>query len=584
MALVLKDRVKETTSTTGTGTLTLNGAATGYQAFSVIGDGNTTYYTITDGTDWEVGVGTYTASGTTLSRDTILDSSNSGSAVDWGAGDKDVFCTYPAGKSTNQDDDSANVTVQSLSLYNPSNNPLAATTISTINPGLKAAAFVPLIGSYSDNNITGYAGYGWAYTYNGSGEITGMVQTYTWGFGYFSLRIYTFATPNDFSSAMTITLQNLSHPYPFGAAGIFPGFSPDGTKFFISNNYNYYFMEYDLGTPYDITTVSGSYASSTYIGIPASFMPRWAWITPRQVIYGTNGASTFYILNLSADYTLSSGVSYSSPTISLGFSVYSSPRYCFSPDGLTLYGSSYSLGTVGTSGYPTLWKISLSNPYDVYSPAGDWTKVYLSQLTYGSGTTTPYGLVAHPTDGQLYFYSSALDSSQQYGWGKIQFDYYAKQIETDADFVSIKTGKLGVNLDNALYPPTSIPANPQTAIDVVGTIRGESYQINSASMVVVTPDMGNHISITALTTTLYIYAPNSLSGFKDGQKITFRIQGGSSTSQNVYFYSGFTKANVAIPSISPATTGTSYAIYYFGCIANKSDNYVFEVVGYSASA
>ena len=99
MALVLKDRVKETTTTTGTGTLTLAGAVTGFQSFSVVGDGNTTYYTITDGTDSEVGIGTYTSSGTTLSRDTILESSNSGSAVNWGAGSKDVFLTYPADRS-----------------------------------------------------------------------------------------------------------------------------------------------------------------------------------------------------------------------------------------------------------------------------------------------------------------------------------------------------------------------------------------------------------------------------------------------------------------------------------------------------
>src|SRR6056300_1746056 len=98
MALVVKDRVKETTSSTGTGTITLAGAEPGYQSFSAIGDGNTTYYVITGGTDWEVGVGTYTASGTTLSRDTILESSNSGSAVTL-AGTSNVFVTYPAEKS-----------------------------------------------------------------------------------------------------------------------------------------------------------------------------------------------------------------------------------------------------------------------------------------------------------------------------------------------------------------------------------------------------------------------------------------------------------------------------------------------------
>jgi hypothetical protein len=101
MALVLKDRVKVTSTTTGTGTLTLAGASTGYQSFAAIGDGNTTYYAITDPAtgDWEVGIGTYTSSGTTLSRTTILSSSNAGSVVDLQAGTKEVFCVYPAEKA-----------------------------------------------------------------------------------------------------------------------------------------------------------------------------------------------------------------------------------------------------------------------------------------------------------------------------------------------------------------------------------------------------------------------------------------------------------------------------------------------------
>ena len=98
MTLVVKDRVKETTTTTGTGTVTLSGASPGFQSFSVIGDGNTTYYAITAATtdDWEVGLGTYTASGTTLARTTVLSSSSGGAAINFGIGPKDVFVTYPA--------------------------------------------------------------------------------------------------------------------------------------------------------------------------------------------------------------------------------------------------------------------------------------------------------------------------------------------------------------------------------------------------------------------------------------------------------------------------------------------------------
>ena len=98
MAFVLADRVQETTTTTGTGTITLAGAVTGFQSFAAVGNGNSTYYTIAaqSGSDWEVGIGTYSSSGTTLSRDTVLSSSNSGNLVNFGAGTKSVFVTLPA--------------------------------------------------------------------------------------------------------------------------------------------------------------------------------------------------------------------------------------------------------------------------------------------------------------------------------------------------------------------------------------------------------------------------------------------------------------------------------------------------------
>jgi hypothetical protein len=101
MTLVLADRVKDSTTTTGTGTVTLSGTApTGYQTFGAgVGDGNTTYYTISGGLEWEVGIGTYTAAGTTLSRSTVISSSNAGSLVTFSAGTKDVFVTYPASRA-----------------------------------------------------------------------------------------------------------------------------------------------------------------------------------------------------------------------------------------------------------------------------------------------------------------------------------------------------------------------------------------------------------------------------------------------------------------------------------------------------
>ena len=103
MAFVLNDRVKETSTTTGTGTFDLAGAETGFESFvSGVGNGNQTYYAISnDGTnEFEVGIGTVTdATPDTLSRDTIISSSNSDAAVNFSAGTKTVFCTLPASRT-----------------------------------------------------------------------------------------------------------------------------------------------------------------------------------------------------------------------------------------------------------------------------------------------------------------------------------------------------------------------------------------------------------------------------------------------------------------------------------------------------
>jgi hypothetical protein len=100
MALVISDRIKETTTTTGTGTYTLAGAVTGFETFTAnLSNSDTTYYACTDGTDFEVGLGTFTSSGTTLARTTILSSSNSNNEVSWSSGTRTIFCTLPAAKT-----------------------------------------------------------------------------------------------------------------------------------------------------------------------------------------------------------------------------------------------------------------------------------------------------------------------------------------------------------------------------------------------------------------------------------------------------------------------------------------------------
>jgi hypothetical protein len=104
MALVVKDRIRETSTTTGTGVFTLSGAVSGFRSFADIGNANTTYYTIVGETEWEVGVGTYTSSGTTLDRTTVLSNSLGTTAlINFSAGTKDVFVSLPAPKAIYKD-------------------------------------------------------------------------------------------------------------------------------------------------------------------------------------------------------------------------------------------------------------------------------------------------------------------------------------------------------------------------------------------------------------------------------------------------------------------------------------------------
>ena len=152
MALVVNDRVKETSTTTGTGTFDLAGAASGFQTFVAgVGDTNTTYYAIFNQgtTEWEVGLGTVTDAATdTLARTTIISSSNSGSAVDFASGTKDVFCTLPASKTVFGKQEGTNFTDSLI---------VGHSTTGTLDNALR-------------NTIVGY-GFGFRFFASGAGVI-----------------------------------------------------------------------------------------------------------------------------------------------------------------------------------------------------------------------------------------------------------------------------------------------------------------------------------------------------------------------------------------------------------------------------
>jgi len=220
MALVLKDRVKETTTSTGTGTITLGGASTGFQSFSAIGNGNTTYYAITSqgGSEWEVGIGTYTASGTTLSRTTVLESSNGGLLVNFSAGTKDVFVTYPAEKSVALDEANALVLVAALDekvYYLPATNPALSPANGTIQSWPLAYSSTPTLGTWNDGeSLTLMVGTPFfTVGSNDTNDSTIGATALAWGSGAFDPAAFTFSTTdstNNSYAAATVALRPAS--------------------------------------------------------------------------------------------------------------------------------------------------------------------------------------------------------------------------------------------------------------------------------------------------------------------------------------------------------------------------------------
>jgi len=267
MAFVLADRVKETASAPGTGTVTLLGAATGYQSFSAgIGANNTTYYTIADqsGSNWEVGYGTIGAGGTTLARTTVLASSNSGSLVNFSSGTQDVWCDYPAKKAAIQDSLGTVTVPQYASNSTTSTTP----TLSFNGSNTSFASGSTIANNYLQAILQNKSGTSGASTNYVLSNDLGTDSSYYGEFGMNS-SVFSASTPTDF--------------YSINNGIYFSGHDGD-ISVGSGNGYKLYFPWGSTGASAHVINASGAIGLSTNLGTTPALSGTTGYGTTGQVL------------------------------------------------------------------------------------------------------------------------------------------------------------------------------------------------------------------------------------------------------------------------------------------------------------
>ena len=501
MALVLADRVLETTTTTGSGTITLAGAQPGYQSFSVIGNANQTYYTITTNGAWEVGIGTYTASGTTLSRDTVLASSNSGQRLTLPSGSKNVFVTYPAEKSVNFDV-SGNITALSGVITNVG-YPVADSD----------AATKLYVDTLAAQGITYHS------------PVKYEVPSTTGNLN---------ATYNNGTAGVSATLTN---------AGTLAAFVPDGVTATISDRVLIYNQSnaYENGV-YTVKTVGNG--STAWVLMRATDADTYALKSPNSlgggdafyVTSGNTGAGETYLCNNSGTIVFGS--------TAISFVQISAAQVYSAGTGLSLTNTVFSLvspvavatGGTGTTATPTNGQLLIGN-------GSGYT---LSTLTAGSGVsiTNSAGsitLTATGSGGTVVEVkatsplassggtSPTISIANSTGTGSVVLDQGA----------TISSATITAGVSAAITTITGTSAN-------ITTVTGTTAGFSSAN---ITQLSGTSAGITTVTGTTTTFSSGTITQFGATSATVTTISGTNATYSN----GSFTSATVTAVSGTTAT-------------------------------
>jgi sugar lactone lactonase YvrE len=380
MALVLINRAQETATANTTVSFTLLGANTGYQTLAGVGNTNTTYYGATDGTNWEVGIGTYSTTGPTLTRTTILSSSNSNAAVSTFTSPLSVFVDYPAEKSVYEDASNI-VTVPTLAIDTSGTDAQIAPT-------------------------TGIAGW----NYSGLSKSIGTEETAPTGL-FISpdgLNMYVNGTTGDdvnqytLSTAWNVSTATFVRLFSTSAQDSAPQdifFKPDGLSMFIMGNTNDTVFQYTLSSAFDISTAT--YASKSFSVASQETTPNGLWFKPDgtvMYIVGSTSDTVFqYTLGTAWDVSTASYAS-----ISFVVSQESSPTQVnLSADGLTMWITGSTGDDINEYSLGTAWNVS--------------TATFVNNFYIGFQDTGPNGLFIDSTaNNRVYIVGSTNDTVFQY--------------------------------------------------------------------------------------------------------------------------------------------------------------------------